>query len=471
MKKALTLLNLLLSLAIISTLAVPASAKTFTDVKDEETYKLGIEFLSDMGIVNGHPDGSYKPLDQLNRAEMLKIITEGAFKYEGDTTASGTIDAYANQKCFLDIPVTAWYAKYVCYAKARGWVVGYENGKYFRPEQKVSFVEALKMSYEAFDMEYDGTTEPWFKDLVVEASDKNYIPHTIAAFHTPLQRNQMADMVTRMVKYDMGAEELEIYLGARADVVVTYETIEKGQDLSKLDVKIINNNGGEVAVNEEIAKVRLKAVNDSSRWLEIFVVNDAKTKAQLDESDDVEFLAEYNSKFYYMNSPDQLPTEVDTIVEGFVAGGIANGNNVYTNSEHSFSLNFPTQWGPVTDSTTTTVVKVDTETNENPNDPKTYVVEMTAQNFSPKILSIKAGDTVKFINKDTMNHWPATNFHPTHTNYPGSDINNCGQTTPMFDSCKALAPNESFEFTFNSKGSWDYHDHINGNFSGTIVVQ
>ncbi|MBI2128879.1 cupredoxin domain-containing protein [Candidatus Woesearchaeota archaeon] len=95
------------------------------------------------------------------------------------------------------------------------------------------------------------------------------------------------------------------------------------------------------------------------------------------------------------------------------------------------------------------------------------VVEITSSGFSPKTLAISAGETVVFTNKDGSAHWPASAVHPTHSVYPESG----GCIGSKFDACRSLAQDESFSFTFNSKGSWKYHDHLNPAFTGTIIVE
>ncbi len=114
---------------------------------------------------------------------------------------------------------------------------------------------------------------------------------------------------------------------------------------------------------------------------------------------------------------------------------------------------------------------------DQPNTPETtagseITVEITEDGFSPKTVSIKAGDTVTFVNRDIVPHWPASAMHPEHTAYPGSDIKKCGtpEQAGIFDACKELAQGESFSFTFNEKGSWGYHDHLNPTLWGTINV-
>ncbi|MBI2145450.1 hypothetical protein HYU18_03960 [Candidatus Woesearchaeota archaeon] len=102
-----------------------------------------------------------------------------------------------------------------------------------------------------------------------------------------------------------------------------------------------------------------------------------------------------------------------------------------------------------------------------------HSVTITASGFVPQTLTIEAGEEVTFLNKDSTQHWPASAVHPTHTAYPGSDIAKCGtaDAKTVFDACKGLAQGEAFKFTFNQKGSWKYHDHLNPSLWGTVVVE
>ena len=94
-------------------------------------------------------------------------------------------------------------------------------------------------------------------------------------------------------------------------------------------------------------------------------------------------------------------------------------------------------------------------------------VEMSSTGFSPNSLTVKAGDTVTFVNKDTNQHWPASAVHPTHTVYPESG----GCIGSKFDACKGLAEGESWSFVFNEEGTWKYHDHLSSSLTGTIAVE
>ncbi len=213
------------------------TAKTFPDVGNTEIYKKGIEYLASINILHGHPDGTFKPQETLNRAEMMKIIAEGSAIYYGQEAS--IFDAYQNQNCFPDVPTGRWYTKYICYGKANGWVEGYQDGN-FRPNRVVSFVEGLKITYQGFDLEFIEPHNNWFKDLVDRAGERNFIPHTIKGFHNGLQRNQMADMISRILKFRESATAFEEYLGDRIDEIVTYYSIDKNIDISGLQKEIIN---------------------------------------------------------------------------------------------------------------------------------------------------------------------------------------------------------------------------------------
>lgn len=79
--------------------------------------------------------------------------------------------------------------------------------------------------------------------------------------------------------------------------------------------------------------------------------------------------------------------------------------------------------------------------------------------FKPSVTEIKKGDTVTFENQDSLDHWPASNIHPTHLIYP------------EFDPKKAVNPGKSWSFKFDKAGTWRYHDHLFPDRTGVVKVQ
>ncbi len=180
-------------------------------------YENAIWHVYNNGIVGGYPDGSYQPDKTINRAELLKIIVEASYD-------ESEFDEYSDRKCFSDVDPGLWYTKYVCFAKTKGIVEGYSDGS-FKPAQEIIFVEALKIATAGFGHAYEEGT-PWYKNTVEYASEINIIPLDISAFNQAFKRGQMAEMITRMLKYQESEQAFEEYLGDKVDQRVTYEMLD-----------------------------------------------------------------------------------------------------------------------------------------------------------------------------------------------------------------------------------------------------
>lgn len=98
------------------------------------------------------------------------------------------------------------------------------------------------------------------------------------------------------------------------------------------------------------------------------------------------------------------------------------------------------------------------------------IIEMTVSGFKPSVLVVSKGETVLFKSTDGTKRWPASNIHPVHTVYPGSNISKCdsAEESQIFDACAEVS---EYSFTFNEAGSWNYHDHTNPTKTGTIIVE
>ena len=115
----------------------------------------------------------------------------------------------------------------------------------------------------------------------------------------------------------------------------------------------------------------------------------------------------------------------------------------------------------------------ETEVGDSEVGAETRIIEISASGFRPSVLEINQGDGVVFLNRDGSLHWPASDVHPTHRVYPGSDINKCGSASErerIFDSCHGLNQGERYSFVFNEIGNWRYHDHLRASLQGMIIV-
>lgn len=92
------------------------------------------------------------------------------------------------------------------------------------------------------------------------------------------------------------------------------------------------------------------------------------------------------------------------------------------------------------------------------NAPSEKVIEITAAGFVPPELTIKSGTAVRFVNRDVMEHWPASGVHPTH------------QLCPGFDPLRPLAQDEAYRYVFSAPKTCPFHDHQNPTLRGKITV-
>ncbi|MDA1060748.1 MAG: S-layer homology domain-containing protein [bacterium] len=149
--------------------------KNFPDLRDDHPNAEAVNSLFETKVIQGYPDGNFKPDGEINRAELTKMIV-------GSLTKP---DPSIHSDCFPDVK-KEWFAPYICYAKERGWVEGYPDGK-FKPDDKVNRVEAMKIILEAL---FDGVmskdkllnnkvkdidTDEWYGKYFVFADNKNLL--------------------------------------------------------------------------------------------------------------------------------------------------------------------------------------------------------------------------------------------------------------------------------------------------------
>lgn len=178
----------------------------FSDVTNVSPNFNAIAYLKGQGIVSGYPDGTFKPDNKINRAEFTKIVV-GAMndKAKVDSCINDNFKAQ-NGVVFSDVkpavgnePPT-WYLDYVCYAKVKGIVKGYDDGT-FKPEQNINFVEAAKIVVLALNVSSHNETTPWYKNYVLALETVFAIPTTIKTFNQQLTRGEMAEIVYRVIAH------------------------------------------------------------------------------------------------------------------------------------------------------------------------------------------------------------------------------------------------------------------------------
>ena len=150
MKKFLSLVLALVMTASLVT--VSAGAKEFKDDKDI-TYDEAVAVISEVGVVDGYTDGTFKPSDTLTRGAAAKIICNLIL---GPTTAA---ELRADTAPYKDVPVSNTFSGYIAYCAKEGIISGYADGS-FRPAGTLTGYAFMKMLLGAlgYDSKNEGYT-------------------------------------------------------------------------------------------------------------------------------------------------------------------------------------------------------------------------------------------------------------------------------------------------------------------------
>lgn len=102
--------------------------KSFSDVPDDAWYATAVKTLASLGMMDGYPDGTFRPDEPITRAEFATVGL--AFAYD-------PLDADCS---YYDVSASAWYHTYVAQATTYGWIGGYPDNT-FRPGNNITRVE------------------------------------------------------------------------------------------------------------------------------------------------------------------------------------------------------------------------------------------------------------------------------------------------------------------------------------------
>ena len=133
-----------------------AFAAPLSDIAGEECED-AVNVLTELGVVKGYPNGSYKPENIVTRAEMAVIVV----------SALGLADYAKGTSKFKDMG-GHWSNSFVAYATSLGVISGYPDGT-FRPDKTVSYDEAATMLVAALGYNADSLTGTWPANFVVKA--------------------------------------------------------------------------------------------------------------------------------------------------------------------------------------------------------------------------------------------------------------------------------------------------------------
>jgi len=129
----------ILVIAIIATLFVGTTfaSEIFTDVPADHPYYDVIRLFVEVEILNGYPNGEFRPGNSITRAKFAAVICRAYGAEEEAKSLDGTI-------IFTDIPAEYWASGYIAYIYNAGAINGMGDGT-FAPESDITFEQAIKV--------------------------------------------------------------------------------------------------------------------------------------------------------------------------------------------------------------------------------------------------------------------------------------------------------------------------------------
>lgn len=166
--------KILCTILIISLLMTTALAATFSDVPAGKWYSAGVEYCASQGYVSGYSDGTFKPGNNITRAELAVVMN----KMLG-------LKSPANNT-FSDVPSGKWFTEPILNCVKAGVITGY-SGKSFGPSDPVTREQAAVIMAQAFQVEKssgrssfadDGQIASWAVGYVKAMNAKGLISGT-----------------------------------------------------------------------------------------------------------------------------------------------------------------------------------------------------------------------------------------------------------------------------------------------------
>lgn len=174
--------------------------KYFDDIEDSKWAMDAINYLYEMGIINGTGDRTFEPNRNVTRAEMAKMIALLSKSEMNGNTAS-----------FGDVDNNAWYAPYVFAVVNNGYFKGYENGMFgvvnpITREQASAVVyryllnERQKFTITEYRFDDDDIIADWAKSAVYSLYSGNIITGRSNTTFSPLENITRAECAVLMYR-------------------------------------------------------------------------------------------------------------------------------------------------------------------------------------------------------------------------------------------------------------------------------
>ena len=199
LKRALSLA--LAAIMLVGMMVVSASAASYNNLtdKDEIVNKDAVSMLVSLGIIEGKPDGSYGPTENVDRAQMAKMLSVIMNKGVDNSAL------YQSVNSGLTDITSHWAKGHINYCYTTGIIAGRGTGT-FDPSATVTALEAAKMLLVAVG--YDPAIEgfegaDWAINVSVRADEQGIFEGFTKDLSAPLNRDDAALLIYNALDVEM----------------------------------------------------------------------------------------------------------------------------------------------------------------------------------------------------------------------------------------------------------------------------
>lgn len=197
------------------------AAQGFSDVENHSS-KQAIEMLAAIGVVEGNPDGTFKPDELVTRAEIITMILRATdlADYARDSAPNPFTDTENH-----------WARDNIAFAYNLGYVSGNGDGT-FVPDASVTYEQAVKMAVNMIDYGIVAQQKGGYPYGYIAVAAENKITDNIdSAMGKALTRGQVAQLIynamnTPMLVQSNWGNDVSYNRGTEKDTLLAKFTLE-----------------------------------------------------------------------------------------------------------------------------------------------------------------------------------------------------------------------------------------------------
>ncbi|NLA60145.1 MAG: S-layer homology domain-containing protein, partial [Firmicutes bacterium] len=198
------ILAVALAAAMILGLASVAFAASFSDTEGHER-EAAIKQLAGLGLLDGYPDGTFRPENPITRAEFAKVMVYAlGLKDAAEMLAGVPVP-------FTDVEPNHWAVGYISIAASQEIVKGYPDGT-FGPQNNVTYAEVITMILRALGYGPVLDKQPWPMAYLTKATELKINKGVNFVSNAPATRGDVAALIAnalttpKLVPVEYGAD-------------------------------------------------------------------------------------------------------------------------------------------------------------------------------------------------------------------------------------------------------------------------